>query len=399
VKILVVSPYPLFDRASGDLRFFQILEMMAAAGNHVDLCPVGQDWQVPHVGAAEIIRYRTALQDKGVNTLPPEVLQALRRGPDYDLVIFEFYYHALQWMDAARLYQPGARMVVDSVDVHYLRLHAKATLTGRSEDRTNADMTKANELAVYAAADMVITVTEDDARALKAEIPTLCVAVVPNIHPIHEPITIPRDGPMRAIFVGSFRHEPNLDAMAFFCRDIWPEIRTALPDASLDIVGDAPPASIQSVAEAGIEVHGWVEDTAPYLRAATVSVAPLRFGAGMKGKIGEAMSHGLPVVTTTVGAEGMGFTNGQEILIADAALPFAQAMLDLHATPDYRDALRLAGRSFIENRYGKIAVASIVSATLDTAIAHPLTRQKWTHQLLLKARHVYERHVGWRFSG
>jgi glycosyltransferase involved in cell wall biosynthesis len=398
VKVLVVSPYPLFDRASGDLRFFQILGMMTAAGHQVDLCPVGQDWQVPHVGEAEIGRYRAALADHGVTPLPADVLRALRARSDYDLVIFEFFYYAMQWMDAARLYQPGARMLVDSVDVHYLRLQAKATLTGNPEDRASAEATKRKEIAVYRAADMVITVTEDDAKALRAEIPDLCVAVVPNIHPIHESLLIPREGPMRAIFVGSFRHEPNVDGIEFFCRDIWPLVRAALPDARLDIVGDAPPASIRTVDEAGIKVHGWVEETAPYLRAATVSVAPLRFGAGMKGKIGEAMSHGLPVITTTVGAEGMGFTHGREILIADSGLDFAKAMLDLHGAPDYRDELRRAGRSFISDRYGKSAVASVVQTMLERAIVLAPRQQRWAKQLLLKARYAYDQHLGWRFS-
>lgn len=398
MKILVVSPYPLFDRASGDLRFFQILGMITDAGHEVDLCPVGQDWQLPHVGEAGIARYRAALREKGVNTLAPEVLQALRSGARYDLVVFEFFYYAMQWMDSARLYQPGARMIVDSVDVHYLRLQAKARLTGDLLDEATAETTKRKEIAVYRAADMVITVTEDDAKALKAEIPHLRAAVVPNIHPLHEPISIPRGGPMRAIFVGSFRHEPNVDAMTFFCEDIWPLVRATLPDARLDIVGDAPPGSIRTVQDAGIKVYGWVEDTAPYLQAATVSVAPLRFGAGMKGKIGEAMSHGLPVITTTVGAEGMGFTHGVEILVADSAQAFARAMLDLHARPEYCDELRLAGRRFIEDRYGRNAVASIVLATLEWAVTLPLAHQNLTQRLLLKARHAYERHVGWRFS-
>lgn len=371
---------------------------MAGAGHQVDLCPVGQDWQVPHVGEAGISRYRTALSDNGVTPLPPDVLRALRARSDYDLVIFEFFYYAMQWMDAARLYQPGARMLVDSVDVHYLRLQAKARLTGNPEDEASAEATKGKELAVYRAADMVITVTEDDAKALRAEIPDLCVAVVPNVHPVHEALLIPRAGPMRAIFVGSFRHEPNVDGIEFFCKEVWPLIRSALPDATLDIVGDAPPASVQTVEQAGITVHGWVEQTAPYLRAATVSVAPLRFGAGMKGKIGEAMSHGLPVVTTTIGAEGMGFTHGREILIADSGLDFANAMLELHGAPDYRDQLRHAGHGFISDRYGRSAVASIVRAMLEQAVALPLPPRKWAQQLLLKARYAYEQHLGWRFS-
>lgn len=398
MNVLVVSPYPLFDRASGDLRFFQMLEMMSAHGHRVDLCPVGQDWQRPHVGEEGIARYRAALAGIGVNTLPADVLGALRSRSGYDLVIFEFFYYAMQWMEAARLYQPQARMVVDSVDVHYLRLRAKARLTGLASDLASAEETREKELAVYRTADMVITVTADDASALLAEIPALCVDVVPNIHPVHEPLSVLPGGPMRAIFVGSFRHEPNVDGIEFFCREVWPQVRATLPDATLDIVGDAPPASIQTSEEAGIKVHGWVEETAPYLRSATISVAPLRFGAGMKGKIGEAMSHGLPVITTTVGAEGMGFTHGRDILIADSASAFAQAMLQLHADPTLRDALAKAGHAFIRDRYGRTAVSSIVHGALERASALPLRPLGWARQCVLKARYAYDRHLGWRLS-
>lgn len=395
MNILVISPYPLFDRASGDLRFFQMLEMIAARNHEIELCAVGQNWQVPHVGLEGIEKYRLALVEIGVRPLPDGVGTVLRNGR-YDLIIFEFYYHALQWLEMARFLQPQARIVVDSVDVHFLRLEAKAKLSGKAEDKVRASATKREELAVYRRADLVITVTQADADALHAEIPGMPIAVVPNIHPIYEPVALAANDRLRAIFVGSFRHEPNIDGVLFFVNEVWPVVVDARPDASLDIVGDAPPEAIRSLASSTTKVHGWVAETAPYLRAANVSVAPLRFGAGMKGKIGEAMAHGLPVVTTSVGAEGMGLTPGENILVEDDGRSFARAILGLQNDFVRRDRVARAGWDFIREHYGPQAVERLVAAALDSVIALPVMTPNRIERLRFKLKDTYSQHLAWR---
>jgi glycosyltransferase involved in cell wall biosynthesis len=103
------------------------------------------------------------------------------------------------------------------------------------------------------------------------------------------------------IFVGGFRHEPNIDAVVYFCEEILPRVKNVIPEARFTIVGSYPPVEVKNLNNEYITVTGHVSSTTPYLQESYVSVAPLRYGAGMKGKIGEAMAHGLPVVTTTKG--------------------------------------------------------------------------------------------------
>ena len=372
---------------------------MASTGHSLSFCPTGQDWQAPHVGESEIRRYRNALSEKSIKVMETTVPDALRT-ETYDVIFFEFYYHAIPWIQLSRLLQPTARIVIDSVDLHFLRLEAKASLSRDNNDDTRARITKVQELATYRLADMVIAVSEEDASALQSELPTLPVSVIPNVHPrlpaLDAGAQLQRSAPMRAIFVGSFRHDPNIDAMLFFCRDVWPAVTRALEGATLDIVGEAPPESLIALEGNGVHVHGWVADTNPYLRAATVSVAPLRFGAGMKGKIGEAMAHGLPVVTTSIGAQGMGFTPGNEALIADSASEFADALLYLTAHADERARLGAAGREFIERHYGSAAAASAVRSALDRAISLPTKALRWDKLFAVAANYAFERHIGWR---
>lgn len=174
---------------------------------------------------------------------------------------------------------------MDSVDVVFHRLFAKARLSRDAADHQQAGVVKRDELAVYAKADAVLTVTEADRQVLLTEVTGLHVAIVPNIHPIP-----PRRVPDRAIaetliFVGAFRHEPNVDAMIYFCHEVLPLIRAQRPGVRLRIVG------------------------------------------GMKGKIGEAMAHGLPVVTTSSGIEGFGLSPRENVLVGDTPQSIAQAAL------------------------------------------------------------------------
>src|SRR5205814_10715677 len=104
-------------------------------------------------------------------------------------------------------------------------------------------------------------------------------------------------------FIGNLAHRPNSDGVLYFLREVYPLVRAALPQIELDIIGDNP-AEIAAYASPDVRVRGYVPDVEPFWQARRVFVAPLRYGAGVKGKIGEALAHGLPVVTTTVGAEG-----------------------------------------------------------------------------------------------
>jgi glycosyltransferase involved in cell wall biosynthesis len=309
----------------------------------------------------------------GVQVAQSDPLQVMRR-IRFDAVLFEFYDSALQYLHDARLLQWPAVTIVDSVDVAFNRLLAKARITGSDKDLRHAEEVKRWEMEVYRNADHVITVTEQDRAILTAEEPELSVGVVPNIHACHSlDEEIPRK-PDSLVFVGGFRFDPNVDAMLYFCREVMPLIWRRVPTATLRIVGDSPPDVVRNLACDRIEVTGRVPDVYPYLRSSCVSVAPLRYGGGMKGKIGEAMAAGLPVVTTPAGIEGFGLTPGQNVLVADTPEGLSSAIVSLLRNPAAYEAIRRAGWRFIADRFSPEAVERKLLGFLGEAATAPVRR-------------------------
>jgi glycosyltransferase involved in cell wall biosynthesis len=132
-------------------------------------------------------------------------------------------------------------------------------------------------------------------------------------------------------FVGSFQHPPNVDAMRWFVAAVWPLAATRLPDARFHVVGSGlDPALARELAGERVEVHGHVADLDPYLDGCRLAVAPLRYGAGVKGKVNLAMAHGQPVVATPVAIEGMNLVDGEDVLVAADAGSFADAIVRLY---------------------------------------------------------------------
>ena len=144
------------------------------------------------------------------------------------------------------------------------------------------------------------------------------------------------------VFVGSMDWEPNEDGMLWFHEEVWPQVRTAVPSARLRIVGRSPPPAIAQLAGGAIEVTGTVPSVIEHLHAAAVVIVPLRIGGGTRLKIYEAMAARRPVVATRVGAEGLDYRAGEDILIADAPGEFANAVIGLLHDPVRRSSVGLA---------------------------------------------------------
>lgn len=394
MNILFVAPHlPFFDRSSGDLRFFKILKS-ALPGNRIWLCTLFDRSNIEKIGPAENIRYRRALEDMGVQVHaagPREVLHNVA----IDVVFFEFYFTALQWLDVVRLLSPSARVIVDSVDVHFRRLEAKARLTNQPTDAAHASQVKVDEISVYRRADVVIAVTDDDAKLLTSDATATRITIIPNIHVIHKPVALSVK-PMLS-FVGGFAHDPNADAVLYFCKEIFPIIRSAVPDVVFKVIGNDPPPEVLALSDESIKILGYVADTTPHLRATLVSVAPLRYGAGMKGKVGEAMSLGLPVVTTSVGAEGFGLSPGMNVLIGDTPALFADMVIRLIQDHELRKRIGLGGHRLMREKYSEPVVAQQVVElfqSLTSQSAKSLPRFK---RLTRRAAMLLNDHVMWRF--
>src|SRR6266480_48119 len=341
MRIFVASyAIPKPDRSAGDRRFFEIVGLLARA-HRVDLWTCQAE---PAISGEDQQRYRSALDSAGVRVFPhPASIERILAESYYDVGFFEFFWVAETAMPTFRLAQPHAAVVIDSVDIAFAREELMSKVCAQSV--VKPEETKRRELAMYRAADAVIAVSEEDRSLLLAEEQSLRVGVVPIILRIRTDRKDP--GSKELVFVGAFHWPPNVDGIIWFVEEIWPLIVNHVPDAIMNIVGSYPTEEIKAMAvKGGVRVHGFVPDTKPYLDRADISVAPLRYGGGMKGKVLEAMAAGLPVVTTSVGFQGLNAQNGEHLLVADEKEMFAQCVINLLRDQEARIRIGQAAREY-----------------------------------------------------
>jgi O-antigen biosynthesis protein len=371
--LIIYYSLPLFDRNSGSLRLFSMIGMLRQQGYHVTY--------ISTCGHPQAQRYIRILQSMGVEVYlaadpaktdklmspvdgRPMGLKQLLASRDYSVAFLSPYAIARLYLSAVRALSPLTRIAIDTVDIHFLRHMREAELSQDPVAMEQAESIKEAELGIYHQADALITVTEQDWQHIEAYLPAKPHFVIPNIH------SIPDDrgcSPDRTglLFIGGFCHPPNTDAVLYFVKEIFPLVKKTVPDVTLMVVGDNPPDSILELADDDITVTGYVPSTEPYLQKARVSIAPLRYGAGMKGKIGEAMAHGLPVVTTSVGAEGIGLVHAETALIADTPEEFAKHVVRLCSDSSFWSTISENARLFIEHNYSPQVVSSSVHDIMD----------------------------------
>lgn len=358
-RLLVIDwKPPTPDLDSGSYRLRLILDLLLEAGHPVDF--IGDR-------AAEHPRYAEALQERGIRTVigPSDALEHLgTHGHRYAQVWISRPEVAETYLAPVRALASQALVIYDTVDLHWVRFERGAAFAADpAEGLERAARYRQLELANARAADRVIAITEDERARLLQEIPGLDVRVLPNIHAVAEQAAGP-DGRRDLFFIGGFQHQPNVDAMQYFAKEILPLVRAELPDVKLRIVGSNMPDSVRALASRAIEAVGYAAEVETYFAQARVFIAPLRHGAGMKGKIGHSLSQGLPVVTTRIGAEGMGLTDGSEALIADDPHEFADAVIRLYQDEALWSRLSLAGLELMREHYSKAVVARRLSSLL-----------------------------------
>jgi sugar transferase (PEP-CTERM/EpsH1 system associated) len=226
------------------------------------------------------------------------------------------------------------------------------------------------ERAMCRRADLTIAVSTEDRDRLAALAPGAAVTAIPTGVDTNyfTPSSLP-EIPARLVFTGSMDWQPNEDAVTYFADAILPRIHREIPTVSFAIVGRRPNARVRAVAErAGMLVTGTVDDVRPYIAQAAVYVVPLRAGGGTRLKIFEALAMRKPVVSTTVGAEGLALTPGREFLAADDPDTFAQEVVALIRDPARRRTLGQAGRELVETHYSWPHIANTFEAACEEAV-------------------------------
>jgi glycosyltransferase involved in cell wall biosynthesis len=213
------------------------------------------------------------------------------------------------------------------------------------------------EIAACHRFDHVTFVTAEDRRALLSQMPNGSLDGRTSIVPICvdsdavQPVP-PVPAPFRVTYVGTMYWPPNVEGFWWFWEEIWPRIRARVPQARLTCIGKNPPERIRALdGHSEVDVLGYVEDLAPYLAETAAFVVPLRAAGGMRVKILDAWCWGLPVISTTIGAEGIDIQEGVNILLGDSPDAFAAALVEVLADRDVNVRLRAAGRRWVEDHY------------------------------------------------
>ena len=247
-------------------------------------------------------------------------------------------------------------LVLDAHNIEYralLRTAKNASLWRRAWLRWEARRVRRDEETAWRRAALCLATSAVDADEI-GRVTQRPVVIVPNGVDIDQfPILDLRLAePDHVLFIGTYRYLPNVDAVHWFAREIWPRIRAARPTARWSLVGLDPPPSVRALGEVpGVNVVGTVPDVRPWLARASVVVVPLRSGSGTRLKILEAFAAGRPVVSTQIGAEGLAVRDGTHLLLADDPVSFAEAVVRLLDCPEHGWSLARAARELVEQEY------------------------------------------------
>lgn len=355
--LILDEEVPQPDRDSASLRQYNLIRMLVDGGAHVVFVPTRRE----HAGTPT-----EALQQLGVEVWYAPFLQGIgawlrAHGPRFAVVMMVRHHVASECLPLLRTYAPQARTVFDTVDLHYLRERRGAEVAGNAGLLRDAERTRVRELAVMAATDVTVLVSAAEREQLRIDAPGVTVELISNLH------EVAAGGEAWAnrhdlVFVGGFRHPPNVDAMQWFIGEVFARIRAQLPDVRFHCIGAEVPDALHALAatQPGVEIHGFVPVVTPYMDQVRIAVAPLRFGAGVKGKVNLSMAHGQPVVATTCAVEGMHLQDGQDVLVADDAGAFAAAVVRLYQDPVLWEQLSSAGRRNVADHFSLDAARDTV---------------------------------------
>ena len=337
---------PTFDKDAGSRQMYCYISILQKHGYMIHLLGDNRLHDEPYTGA---------FQQLGVEVLygawyaPRELMNWFRKNNGFlDYAFLNRAHIACDYFPIIRRY-PDIKLVYYGHDVGHIRLQREYEVTGDKNLLSEISSSKVQELALYSSSDAVMCVGDFECSYLKKNVPDIPVYNMPIFVYDHFPETCePFENRKDILFVGGFNHRPNKDGVLWFVREVLPSVIERIPDVRFHIAGSNMPDELKKMAGEHIVIEGFVSDEKlEYLyRSSRIVVAPLRFGAGVKGKIIEALYNRSAVVTTSIGAEGIPSDN-HPFAVADSAADFADAVVNA-----YTD--RKLWESFLENSLAMI---------------------------------------------
>jgi O-antigen biosynthesis protein len=348
-----------------------------AAFEHI-LSLIRLGYKVAFVGADNMARippYTDALQRIGVQCYYhpyfSSVEEILRRDPvHYDVVYLHRMVNAVKYTALVKERYPGCRVIYSVADLHYLRTERQAALENADGLRAKAASIKALELGAMKAADGVIVHSSAEALALAEETAgAVRAAVIPWVVRIGAQ-TLPFVERRHILFVGGYSHQPNVDAATWLVREIMPLVWQHDPDIICLLAGSAMPPAVEALRRRGVQPIGHVADLGSLLRKTRLTVAPLRYGAGLKGKVLTSMAAGLPCIATPCAIEGMDLPPALEALtLADGAGAFASKIVELYHDANRNAEAAALGFKVVSERFSEAAIDAGILRIVEPAVS------------------------------
>ena len=363
---------PQYDLYAGSRTNFMYLELLADLGLHVIFLPA--DFQ-------RVEPYSTELNRMGIETLDGDWYrenwkQWIRQnGATIDFAFFNKPEPASEFLADIREYTAAA-IIYQCHDLHHLRLSRKAEVEDDPAIRAEAERYESMEDFAFANSDVLLTFSTVEEAIIRERYPWKRVFTVPLFfyaEPPHRPQGFEQRRDL--LFVGACSHTPNRDAIEWFCREIFPAVRAEIPDVVFNVVSAHAPPEISALDSRHVRILGRVSEEelqALYDRSRVV-VIPLRFGAGVKGKLVEALHQGVPVVSTAIGLEGI---SGIDCLVPprDEAADFAREVVSLYRDTERLETSSLEGAAFVDDRFSTRAASGLMSEILNVAVTESLPR-------------------------
>jgi GT2 family glycosyltransferase len=344
--ILIIDSYvPCYNKESGSNRLFQIIKIIKGLNYKVTFLPDNEKAEEPYTKELQQmgveVFYRNKYYRESFNTQLCEIIETVDIAWVCRPELFQKYYPKLSKNNRIKL-------IYDTIDLHFLRLKRETELYPKKKNDWKAIQAIEQEAAHKS--HYTLAISPVDASILKS-LDANNVVVVPNIHTIqYEEIDLDRDFEKRSglLFIGGYNHTPNIDAVEWLVKSIMPLVWAKIPGMNVTLLGSNPNEGVKKLAASNIDVPGFIDNVTPYFNSHKVFVAPLRYGAGMKGKIGQSLEYGLPIVSTNIGIEGMDMEDEANVLIANNEIDFANSIIKLYTDKYLWNKIRLGSAKVLE---------------------------------------------------
>jgi GT2 family glycosyltransferase/glycosyltransferase involved in cell wall biosynthesis len=372
-RILIIdATIPTPDQDAGSVTVWYFLKILKELGYQVTFIPENLH---------DLSPYTEMVQGLGVECLYRPYVNNIEQyieenGHKFDTVMLYRVNVGGRFFETVRKFASNAKIIFDTVDLHFLREERQAKMEKDKEKSAemlaNSYQTRERELHLLRNSDISIVLSEYEKSMLSRDWDiqnTFVIPIVLEVPGLKNSYENRKD----IAFIGGYQHTPNVDAVFYFVENIWPKVKENIKGVKFYIIGSKPTAEILALPDTDedIIVTGFIESLDPYLDNLRLTLAPLRYGAGIKGKIGSSLSYGVPCIATKVAAEGMGLTDRKNILMSADENSFVYNLTMAYNDRAIWDGLSEEGLKFVDEQYSINATRNKLLALMNSISTFP----------------------------